>query len=738
MHIRWGENAYQDWAFQSVSKGASKKKWKLSLGPFMSMKSRILLAVAGFSLISILVVGGVSYHFGRTAIEASIGQRVDALRVARAESVRSRFLDLRRSIQLLAETPWLQTAALELREGFSDLNRADVPQSLTDDLDRYYLERFLPSLEGKVQGTARIQDYRATGNANAWLQHHFVLAQDDDFERKAGESADLESAYFSAYRQYHQRVADFVEAEGIDDLYLIDSRDSDIIYSFAKEVDFATNLKNGPYTRSGLAQAVNKAVELRHQGAVAMVDLSEYTPIGLETAGFMAVPVLDHRRIIAILAIRFSSDRLTEALTSGLSRESLGLGRTGQLYLVGSDGDIRTKLVPGGISAAGNEEAEVAVDMAMDAEQTRLQLVGRARNGFVPLALDGENGVGYTEGQFHREVLSAYGPLGVDEDLVWGLVAEIDKEEALEPVRSFERNLLIWSCGVMLLAVLIAYVVARRLTGRLARLSQAIGKFTSGDAKTKLELRGSDEVAALSHEVGKLASQVSSRETELRQRDLENNELLESILPVEIARRVRQDSEELIADRIENVSVMVAVMRGFADEADRRRPEEVVQLMDQLVSEFDEAAAKNGVERVKIAGETFVAASGMTIPRLDHAQRTLALSQDLVRLIGRFNRRNGTHIDIRIGIDSGPVISGVIGKRKFAFDLWGRTVSIAHRILVEGDHNTIRLAEGAFERFRENAMFKSCPDVASKAYGTLKVWEHDQSGAGDDRLASHV
>ena len=186
--------------------------------------------------------------------------------------------------------------------------------------------------------------------------------------------------------------------------------------------------------------------------------------------------------------------------------------------------------------------------------------------------------------------------------------------------------------------------------------------------------------------------------------------------------------------------MLVVAMRGFADEAEQRSPEEVVGLMDQLIGEFDDAARRHGVEKVKTAGETFVAAAGLTVPRLDHAQRALACAEDIVRIVERFNRRRGTAIDVRIGMDSGTVIIGVVGKDKFAFDLWGRTASVAQRILLDGDHNTIRIAQGAFERFTDTSRFAPSPPVQSKALGELANWELNGEAApsAPAEAASHA
>ena len=397
---------------------------------FVSLESRIILCVAMCSLIGIVTIGALAYGFGRTALEDSAAQRLDALRLARAEAVRRYFDQLERKLQILADSPWVVQAAGDFRKGFLAYGNKALPEEVNAVIDQHYTDEFIPTISEKVRGNVRLQDYRPTDPAAVMLQYLYTTDADkaviDGLQADGGE----EDFYRQAHDNYHQRFRTALDMLEVDDVYLVNISNGRVLYSTGKGVDFATDLINGPHARSGLAQAVSAATELRHQGAVAVIDYSDYLPTGLQPAAFLAAPVLDHQRSVGILVVRISADHLTRALASDLDRASLGLGQKGHLYLVGEDGLVRSKLVGDATSAEADEATPMmADDMSMEAAFAGYDIVGEARNDVVERALDGENGTAVGSGQFGNSVLSAYGPVAIGDDFDWAIVAEADLEE---------------------------------------------------------------------------------------------------------------------------------------------------------------------------------------------------------------------------------------------------------------------------------------------------------------------
>ncbi|MBK9248935.1 MAG: tetratricopeptide repeat protein [Ignavibacteria bacterium] len=157
-------------------------------------------------------------------------------------------------------------------------------------------------------------------------------------------------------------------------------------------------------------------------------------------------------------------------------------------------------------------------------------------------------------------------------------------------------------------------------------------------------------------------------------------QLLHNVLPPTIAAKIL-DGTKLIAEKLDNVTVLFADIVGFTRLSQRVTPEELVQGLDTIFSEFDTLAEKHGLEKIKTIGDAYMVVSGAPIPREDHAQIMATMALEMVDSIRKFTSiKTDAPIEIRVGIHSGSVVAGVIGKKKFAYDLWGDAVNTASRM----------------------------------------------------------
>jgi class 3 adenylate cyclase len=180
----------------------------------------------------------------------------------------------------------------------------------------------------------------------------------------------------------------------------------------------------------------------------------------------------------------------------------------------------------------------------------------------------------------------------------------------------------------------------------------------------------------------------------LRQIEMEKrraDSLLHAILPGQIVDRL-QAGEEIIADRFEEVSILFADIVGFSPIAARLPPSDLVKLLDRMFSKFDVLAQKHRVEKIKTIGDAYMAACGVPEPVSDHADRVLALGRSMLEsLQDAATGSEGFHI--RIGIHSGPVVAGLIGRHRFVYDVWGETVNIASRLESQGIVDCMQISE---------------------------------------------
>jgi class 3 adenylate cyclase len=179
-----------------------------------------------------------------------------------------------------------------------------------------------------------------------------------------------------------------------------------------------------------------------------------------------------------------------------------------------------------------------------------------------------------------------------------------------------------------------------------------------------------------------------------RQLDLEKQRseaLLLNILPAEIATRLKAQ-EEPLADTHESVSVLFADLAGFTDVSRKMSAGELVNLLNDLFSRFDKLAEQHGAEKIKTIGDAYMVATGLKGSVADHAEKISDLALGMQKAFGEFRQDNNVDLKLRIGVHSGAVIAGVIGKQKFSYDLWGNTVNVASRMESEGIADQIQIS----------------------------------------------
>lgn len=184
--------------------------------------------------------------------------------------------------------------------------------------------------------------------------------------------------------------------------------------------------------------------------------------------------------------------------------------------------------------------------------------------------------------------------------------------------------------------------------------------------------------------------------TRVEQEKRRSETLLRNMLPIDIAMRLR-GGESNIADQHEEATVLFADIVGFGKITARMRPYEIVGCLNHLFSEFDRLAEAAGVERIKTIGDNYMAVAGVPTPRPDHADAAARLALDMIAASSRLHSRLPAPFSIRVGLHSGPLVAGVIGTRRLAYDVWGDTVNIAARLQAASQPNRV-LVSGAMAK----------------------------------------
>ena len=211
----------------------------------------------------------------------------------------------------------------------------------------------------------------------------------------------------------------------------------------------------------------------------------------------------------------------------------------------------------------------------------------------------------------------------------------------------------------------------------------------------------------------------TSAEAELAKAHERSEKLLLNILPGSISERLKR-GEQSIADGLAEVTVLFADIVGFTQLSQRMPPEELVAALNEVFSAFDDLALKHGLEKIKTIGDCYMAASGLPEPRDDHAQAAVRMALEMVATLRAIDERRGHCLEVRIGLHSGPVVAGVIGKQKFIYDLWGDTVNTASRMESHGEKGRVQVSAATWALVKDAFVTEERPPMQIKGKGEMQ------------------
>jgi adenylate cyclase len=216
-------------------------------------------------------------------------------------------------------------------------------------------------------------------------------------------------------------------------------------------------------------------------------------------------------------------------------------------------------------------------------------------------------------------------------------------------------------------------------------------------------------------------TQLARQHQALKLEQAKSERLLLNVLPEPVAARLKDD-EGVIADACPEVTVLFADIVGFTPLSERLAASDLVTMLDRVFAHWDALALKHGVEKIKTIGDAYMVAAGIPLPRGDHAEAIAALALEMGPELARVAEETGLALEVRIGIDSGPVIAGVIGRAKFIYDLWGDTVNTASRMESHALPSTIQVTQRTYDRVRDRFELRPRGAIEVKGKGQLNTY----------------
>ena len=644
----------------------------------ITVRSRILLMLLFVSLLSCIIIGFLAADYGENVITTETISQLDLIRSSKEDQIKSYFNDTGNFVEVMGQNQTIIEAAKEFSAAYSRLANDSLPKECSLALNRYY-DDFMGKLGQNMEIKKDPELYIPFSVEGCYLQYEYIVNNTYPLgDKNLLIDANDGSEYSKIHRKYHNYFQLFIEKYHFHDVFLVDLNTGDIIYSFEKETDFATNLYAGPYRGSNLAELAKSLRTNSDLQSATVQDFAPYRPSYGAPAAFVGIPLTEDGRTVAGLIFQLPIDEIDRIMTNNGSWEEDGLGKTGETFLVGEDEYMRSVSRFYLQDSAGyrksllkSGETSSNVDKIYRYGTTTLQQRINSKN--IQKALNGQESYAYETGYRGEEVLSTFEPLEI-KGLNWVVVAAKDYDEAMIPGKKFNRRVLILTIILILVITLLASWMSQRFVRPIKKLSVAARKIIDGDTGHRVQIKSRDEFGELAKSFNTMVDEVNSQKDELRQQSEFSSELLKNFVPADFTNRLKK-GEKAFAEEYKNLTLILIDIAGFNELLKRLGADQSVKILSDIMEAFDTAAEANQIERIRTIGDSYFAACGLFEPRLDHTNRAVQFAKEAQQLIKQVNLNHKTQLDVQVSLNNGDIIAGIIGNENFSFDVWGRTVN---------------------------------------------------------------
>jgi class 3 adenylate cyclase len=709
----------------------------------LSIRSKIILALLLTGLGCLAIGAVIGYRAADAALTQSVQQQLTAQREIKRRRIESYVNNQVRFTAAIAGLPETTEAAkafiLALKEMHAEaqLNPAADPAD-TVALEAWYNEDLLPRLDKVAGGHTPLEGLMPADAVARRLQADYIARNPNPVgEKDKLLVAPGGSRYDAAHARYHPILRRAGQTVGFYDINLMDAATGDVVYTMAKETDFASNMYNGALAHSGFARVAKRALDPRNGGKPVIEDYSAYTPSGFAPQMFAAAPIIADGQTIGVFVAQIDIRTLNNLLTDNNGWQSTGQGATGEVLLTGEDRLLRSQS-RFMIDSPAQFLAQVQANGLPVSIAEQIRTLGTTilympdRSEEVEQAFRNRTGVGRYLDYRGVEVISAYGPLEVA-GLRWAIAAKQDVAEALAPAMRLESDLLVAAAVAAIVLTFLALACTGLFLRPLRRVVAGMEAVSGSGATSRIAIRGNDEFAELARGYNGMADAIEQRDKRLAEAERQKSELLHIMYPAGVAERVRSGAE-LTAETVSNVTVAVALIDGLDMLAANRSAGDVRSILNALLDALNSAAASHGVETVRSLGESYVGVCGLSSPRLDHAACALAWTRAVTLALQRLGDEWAKSVSLRFGLASGEIDVLLIGRGHVAYDIWGHTLKIARRIVQEAEPGCVRLSDSTYTLLTDVEGFAPCPPIETSAFGTIRIW----SGPVVERTAAEV
>jgi class 3 adenylate cyclase len=692
----------------------------------LGVQSKVLAMVLLASLLSLLLTGLLSYNIGSNVLTTAVTNQLVALRNSRAEALQDYFGFLSNHVLTMSEGFLVIDGLKDFRAAFPKLQNTTLSAEQQKKLVAYYTDVFIPKLKKNLEGEPALATYLPNTPTDRYLTYHYTANNPRAPHLDELEDAGDGSEYSAVHRKYAKRFHRLTEVFGYRDIFLVDIDSGNVLFSVAKEADMGSNLKTGIYADTALGKTFDEIRKSRDPYFVYVSDFEHYKASFGEPAFFIGSTVFDGDKFIGALIYQINPEAIDRVMTFNKKWEDKGLGKTGESFLVGQDFKLRSSFR----AFLEKPDQYFQTLRANGVSQEKIDWIKRTNSPVLiqevktegaKRSLAGQTGEMEEVDYRGKRVLKSFQPIRIGK-FEWGLVAKIDKAEALQGVRRLRDALLLLGAILIPLLTLMSLALARTFIRPIQRLIGATKQIIAGDSAVQVKVDSADEFGELSSSFNSMAATLQQREEAIRSQLQENDRLLLNILPARTAERLKQ-GEQSITEQYPSVSVLYADLEGFQDLSAELEPDQAIVVLNELIGAFDDAAERCGVEKLRSTGSNYLAVCGLSVPRIDDEKRTVELALAMLQVVERLSAKHGVRLSLDIGIHAGALAAGVVGSGKFYYDVWGETVTIARAIHISPKQNVIQVTEPVRQALDGLYSFEPLAPVEVKGEGVISIWE---------------
>ncbi|VBA40799.1 Adenylate cyclase [Mycobacterium attenuatum] len=691
----------------------------------MGIQSKLLVTLLLCSIMSVAVVGLTGYVTGRNALQQVATERLLELRESHKRQLEGLFGEFTNSLEVYSSGFSAVQAIEAFTDGFNQLSNATISPAQQESIVNYYSNAVVKPISELTGDDVDINALLPTSNSQKYLQANYTAQCASATESVSCSDAGDGSAWSTANARYNDFFRGIVTRFDYRDALLLDLH-GNVVYTVSKGPDLGTNIFTGPYRETVLRDAYRKALRSNNVDFVWITDFQQYQPQLDAPTAWVVSPIGMAGKIEGVMALPLPISKINDIMNAHKHWEAVGMGRSTETYLVGPDNLMRSdsRLFLQNRdkyrreAMAGGTPRDV-VDSAIRLGTT--VLVQPVPSAGVRAAQRGQTGVTKDTDYLGNRELQAYAPVDVpNSDLHWSIMATRDDWDAYQRLSTFGKTLVLAVAGITLAICVVSMLLAKLLVRPIRRLEAGTARISAGDYEVTVPVRSRDELGDLTAAFNEMSRNLKIKEELLNEQRKENDRLLLSLMPEPVVQRYREGAQT-VAQEHQDVAVIFADMVGLDDMSDDLSGDELVAVVNELFRQFDSAAEALGVERIRTFHNGYLASCGATTPRLDNIHRSVDFAIEIQRIIDRFNSRSRHKLWLRVGVNTGKVISGLVGRASLAYDMWGAAVSLAYQMHSGSPQPGIYVTSQIYEAMRD--IWKFVPAGTISVGGTeQQIW----------------